>query len=122
MHPHEPHKCRMDAISIHHYGNCTASGLETFIMDMYNNFHKPIWVTEFGCHWWPEKNDTDTMAYLKEALPMLERNAAVQRYFYFVGRASGYHATQLFHGEGHNVSLTAVGELYFGFPANFSGN
>jgi len=121
MNPGEPDKCRMDAIAVNHYGNCTASDLESFI-NSFSNFHKPIWVTEFACHWWPQQNDTDTIAYLKETLPMLENHPAVQRYFYFVGRAPGFNTTQLFQGTGNNVSLTAVGELYFGYPANFSEN
>ena len=120
MFPHDTSMCQMDAISIHHYGNCTAAGLEKFIMLMYNNFKKPIWVTEFGCHWWPQKTDDDTLAYLKSALPMLESNEAVERYFFFTGRAPGFNVTQMFHGEGANTTLSAVGELYFGYPANFS--
>lgn len=112
--------CRMDAIAIHHYGNCTAEGLEKFIMLMYNAFQKPIWITEFGCHWWPQQSNADTLAYLKAVLPMLEANPAVQRYFYFTGRATGFNTTDLFTGQGADIALTEVGALYFGYPATYT--
>ena len=87
---------------------------------MYNAFQKPIWITEFGCHWWPQQSNADTLAYLREVLPMLESNPAVQRYFYFTGRATGFNTTDLFTGQGSSIALTEVGALYFGYPASYA--
>jgi len=78
--------CRIDAIAIHSY-TCYARFLKDHI-DMYRRFGKRIWLTEFACAEGGQLNAArldaqGQMAYMREAIPMLEMDPDVEKYAWF---------------------------------------
>jgi len=100
------HGCRVDAIAMHSY-TCEWKYLKSHI-DLYRKYAKPIWLTEFAC-----QDDTNRrsvqgqMAYMKEAIPELEKDADIYRYAWFSYNFAGCDAELI-----HDGQLTALGKVY----------
>ena len=104
-----------DFVVVHWYGT-DAHQLESFLEDMHTTFGRPLWLTEFAYSHFgasPAPTSAQVESFLREAVPMLDRNPHVERYAYFgaptnvgtwVGEASN------FTDQGH--SLTPIGQLY----------
>lgn len=78
--------CKVDAIAFHTY-TCHGRFLRDHL-DLYRVFGKPMWVTEFAC---AEGGDINKdrlsmdgqMAYMREAIPLLEADPDVETYAWF---------------------------------------
>ena len=108
--------CQVDYIGLHWYGSGNS------IVSYVNNarkYGKPIWMTEFAS--WdasnPVKTVEDQKKYLAGAVNFLERDSAVYRYSWFIGRTSGgaktYPYLDLYSTTG---MLTELGQLYMDIP------
>lgn len=111
--------CRVDAIAIHSY-TCYSRWLQTHL-DMYRVFNKPLWITEFACSdaGSPERLDMKgQMAYMLEAVPLLEQDPNVVRYswFSYFKDEWGYSIANGTNGDAGliyaNGSLSPLGKLY----------
>ncbi len=126
----------VDFIAIHDYpgwpGNTDvgADQIEGFrdkIEDLWNRYHKPIWITEFAVANWPSnQDDVQSWGYTKQhvydymdkVLAYLDETPYVERYAWFSfgdsdgnpnGESAGSHAALTQRATGQ---LTALGELY----------
>ncbi|CAE7032071.1 asl1 [Symbiodinium natans] len=116
--------CKVDAISLHVF-SCYANGLK-YHLDRYRVFGKPMWVTEIACSDTasPERLSAEgQMAYMKEAIPLLEADEDVEMYAWF-----SYFKDQWAHpivdGENGdaglihpNGTLTNLGKLFSSFAS-----
>eukprot|EP00913_Durusdinium_trenchii_P020781 g19521.t1 len=76
--------CKVDAIGIHVF-TCYAAGLK-YHLDRYRIFGKPMWITEIACSdpASPERLSAEgQMAYMREAIPLLEADEDVAKYAWF---------------------------------------
>ena len=63
------HGCRVDHIATHAYW-CHADQTMHYLKQLWDRYHKPIWLTEFAC---PKSQSVNTqLHYMKEILPRLE--------------------------------------------------
>jgi len=104
----------VDYLATHGYW-CDANTMMHYLQDLWNRFHKKIWLTEFSC---PQKHSVhEQLAYMKAVLPRLEAADYVYRYAWFTSR---------FHGDGWipqeasllnqgSSSLTELGQYYVNF-------
>jgi len=115
--------CKVDAIAFHSY-TCYGRFLRDHL-DIYRKFGKPMWLTEFAC---AEPGDINAgrvsaegqMAYMREAIPLLESDPDVEMYAWFsyfsnqwnhpVGGVTGDAGLVLADG-----TLSALGSLYATF-------
>ena len=75
------------ALALHCYMG-SAGAMKGFI-DRFDKYNKPIWMTEF-CGWEaPVNNADDQLKYMSETVLMLESDARVERYAWFLARGSG---------------------------------
>lgn len=75
------------ALALHCYMG-SAGAMKGFI-DRFDKYNKPIWMTEF-CGWeTPVNNANDQLKYMSETVLMLEDDARVERYAWFLARGSG---------------------------------
>ena len=75
--------CRIDHIATHVY-SCNAGHVMNVLHNIWNRYHKPIWLTEFSC---PHSVSADTqLHFMKQILPRLEAASYVFRYSWFVTR------------------------------------
>lgn len=116
--------CQVDAIGIHVF-TCYAAGLK-YHLDRYRVFGKPMWITEIACSDpnSPERLSAEgQMAYMLEAIPLLEADEDVAKYAWF-----SYFKNEWEHpivdGENGdaglifpNGTLTPLGKLYKNFAA-----
>jgi len=115
--------CKIDAIAFHSY-TCHGQFLKDHI-DTYRAFGKKLWLTEFACAEGgalnaPRLSMQGQMAYMREAIPMLERDPDVEMYSwfsYFAGQwAYPVDGTDpdagLVHPDG---ALSELGRLYASF-------
>ncbi|CAK9051360.1 Alkali-sensitive linkage protein 1, partial [Durusdinium trenchii] len=116
--------CKVDAIGIHVF-TCYAAGLK-YHLDRYRIFGKPMWITEIACSdpASPERLSAEgQMAYMREAIPLLEADEDVAKYAWF-----SYFKDEWAHpivpslngdaGLVHpNGTLTPLGNLYNSFAA-----
>jgi len=114
--------CKVDAVAFHSY-TCYGKWLKEHL-DKFRVFGKPIWITEMACSdpQSPERLSMDgQMAYMREAVPLLERDPDVQMYAWFsyfkdqwrfpiVAGSNG--DAGLVHADG---SLSRLGQLYASF-------
>jgi hypothetical protein len=99
--------CKVDYIAIHSYAP-SAAALSSYI-DKFRKYNKPLWITEFA-PWDPPKPDHDgVLAYMLEAIPILENEPAVFRYSWFATRVGSNPDISLLAGDG---MLTKAGQLY----------
>jgi len=125
--------CRVDFVAVHFY-ECNGTTDETaeqgaqdmmaFLDDVYQEFQKPLWLTEFNCgdgspKYNPFANQAaeNHLRFMKAALPKLEAAEHVERYSWFqvwqenTPTHPGHNpGCALVNEEG--TALTAVGEFY----------
>ncbi|CAE8593872.1 unnamed protein product, partial [Polarella glacialis] len=80
----DPMGCKVDGIAMHVFA-CYGAGLKAHL-DRYRKFGKPLWVTEIACSdpYTPERLSAEgQMAYMKEAVPLLEQDPDVKMYAWF---------------------------------------
>jgi len=104
--------CRVDHIAIHGYFD-NAAALPWFI-GLFDKFNKPIWLTEFNQS--PSYSMASQMQFMREAIPVLEKDPRIFRYGWFLAR-SGQDNTNLF-ANGQPGVLTELGKLYASLPAS----
>lgn len=102
--------CRVDYIGIHFYMGAMES-VKGSIEQLYNQFHKPVWLTEFNM----DKNgmgDNGTAdeqrAFMVKMIDWMEQDERVYRYAWFLGR--GGILTDLVGSD--KKSLTLLGKVY----------
>lgn len=106
----------IDVISIHCYMG-SASAMEGFV-ERFRKYSKPVWLTEF-CAWETGISSVNKqIAYMCAALNFLEQSDLVERYAWFIPRASmavtAYPYMQLLtHTD--PIELTTLGQLYTQF-------
>jgi len=85
---------RIDFISAHYYSpyyddpKKATNELENFLVDIWNQYHLPIWLTEFalqnfGVSPSPIVTADQQNSFLQEAIPMLEKLPFLERYAFF---------------------------------------
>jgi hypothetical protein len=106
--------CQVDHIAVHSY-MCYGSALGSYL-DRFRKYGKPIWLTEFACGDDASRKGTaqGQLAYMDEAVPLLEGRADVFRYAWFIGRTSPVDASWPVDLLGATGELTALGEEYVG--------
>ena len=102
--------CRVDHIAIHGYFD-NAAALPWYI-GLFAKYNKPIWLTEFNQS--PSSSMAAQMQFMREAVPILEKDARVFRYAWFLARSSQAN-TNLFAAQ--SGVLTDLGQLYATLPA-----
>lgn len=90
----EERNYRIDFIAFHKYSYVSGSSYSSSVNNLYNKFHRPVWLTEYnyGANWtkettWPDSNRGNTEAnqeHFKQGLqsiqPALEGNSHLERY------------------------------------------
>ena len=126
----------VDFIAVHSYpgwpgdtspGADQIAGFRQFIEDLWNRYHKPIWITEFAVANWPSNQDDiqpwgyskqDVYNYMDKALTFLDNCPYVERYAWFsfgdpdgdpYGESAGSHSALTKRTTGE---LTELGKLY----------
>jgi hypothetical protein len=115
---------RVDFICVHMYvGTDDVSFVQT-LQQVYNQYHLPIWVTEFATADWnaatPASNmytAADAMGFMQRLLPQLDSLSYVQRYSWFSGDPT---SAQLWPSAliATNGSLTPLGAWYANYQPN----
>jgi len=105
--------CQVDYVAVHWY-NCDLPSLKDYLepggsLEGFEQFGKPIWLTEFSCDTTASKADQE--AYLRAAVPYLEANPHVFRYAWF--SASNIPNAQLLNSDG---TPTPLGQVYASLP------
>ncbi|XP_071082736.1 uncharacterized protein [Haliotis cracherodii] len=105
--------CRVDYIATHAYW-CSADTTLNFLKELWDNFKKPIWLTEFAC---PSNNVDHVLSYMKEILPRLERADYVARYSWYASRVAGTGAAKSQDSllELTSARLSTLGKYYNNF-------
>lgn len=114
--------CKVDAVAFHTY-TCFGRYLKDHI-EMYKIFQRPLWLTEFACC---EASSLERlpaegqMAYMREAIPLLERDESIEMYSWFSMFEDDW-AFPIVDGKNgdaglvySNGTLSALGELYASF-------
>jgi len=113
---------KVDIIALHYYGPPDPQRFLHMIDEAYEDFHLPIWVTEFaviskfqqGRIYSPEQ----VLDFMRVVLPELERRPYVERFAWWgIGRANAAElkSSMFFNDDG---SLTDVGKYYASVEAN----
>lgn len=115
---------RVDFIAVHMYVGTDDNHFVQVLQDLYNKYHKPIWITEFAT----VANDAKTIAenpytptmvqgFMQRLLPKLENLSFVQRYSWFSGSptSSRLWSSSLVNANG---SLTDLGKWYADYQPN----
>ena len=115
---------RVDFICVHMYvGTDDVSFVQT-LQQVYNQYHLPIWVTEFATADWnattPAGNmytAADAMGFMQRLLPQLDSLSYVHRYSWFSGDPT---SAQLWPSAliATNGSLTTLGAWYANYQPN----
>jgi len=115
---------RVDFICVHMYvGTDDVSFVQT-LQQVYNQYHLPIWVTEFATADWnattPASNmytAADAMGFMQRLLPQLDSLSYVHRYSWFSGDPT---SAQLWPSAliAANGSLTPLGSWYANYQPN----
>ncbi|MGH6657646.1 MAG: glycoside hydrolase family protein, partial [Actinocrinis sp.] len=115
----QAHGYRVDFITLHWYGgdfttSDAVSQLKQYIQDVYNRYHKPIWLTEYALIDFSNgtryPTDQQQSAFITASAQMLTSLPYLQRYAWFALPASDTGAgTGLFHS---GPSVTAEGRAF----------
>jgi len=103
--------CRVDHIAIHGYFD-NAAALPWFI-GLFDKFNKPIWLTEFNQS--PSWSMEAQMQFMRDAIPILEKDPRIFRYGWFLARSSQENTNLFMNGQ--PGVLTELGKLYASLPA-----
>ncbi|KAK7109980.1 uncharacterized protein [Littorina saxatilis] len=106
--------CKVDYLATHGYW-CDANIMMHYLEDLWNRFHKKIWLTEFSC---PQKHSvSDQLNYMKAVLPRLEAASYVYRYSWFATRfrGDGWIPREASLLEQDSSTLTELGRYYMNF-------
>lgn len=101
--------CQVDYVAVHWY-NCDGASLKSYL-DMFKQFNKPIWLTEFACAYGGDTSVAGQEKYMREAIPILEARSDVFRYAWF--SADPIPNARLLNADG---SPTALGKIYLSLP------
>jgi Glycosyl hydrolase catalytic core len=104
--------CRVDYVAFHWYA-CSKDAL-TAMLGRFEAYGRPVWLTEFACLDAADTSEAVQEAYLKQAVPVLEADAKVFRYAWFIGRSSPGAAT--YDLLGAPGALSPLGQTYVGEP------
>eukprot|EP00930_Biecheleria_cincta_P068394 TRINITY_DN5578_c1_g1_i1.p1 TRINITY_DN5578_c1_g1~~TRINITY_DN5578_c1_g1_i1.p1 ORF type:complete len:722 (-),score=112.54 TRINITY_DN5578_c1_g1_i1:260-2134(-) len=116
--------CKIDAIAFHSY-TCYGKYLQDHIAK-YKVFNKPLWLTEFACSDASSMERLEAqgqMAYMREAIPLLEQDSSVEMYAWFSYFADDWQYPIVDGRNGDaglifpNGSLSELGRLYSSFAA-----
>ena len=115
---------RVDHTAVHTYGGHTADSLISYCSDVYDTWHRPVWLTEFGMAY-STVSEEQNYESLAEFLWRAESLEWLARYAMFP--FSGDPGTDPWSGEDHSFmynsdgsTLTALGELYAGWDGDLS--
>lgn len=101
----------IDAIALHCYLP-DASGLKGFV-DMFEKYGKPIWLTEYSSSPGDGFNSYETQkGFCAATLNYLEANPKIERYSWFMARATGSWATISFYSSNDPYNLNELGMIY----------
>ena len=91
--------CRVDVVAVHFYecdgsteatAEAAAQATVAFLDEAYNNFRKPLWLTEFNCgdgypagNPYANQTKENHLRYMRAALPKLEAHPHLERYSWF---------------------------------------
>lgn len=116
---------RVDFVAIHLYGPPQPQWFLQRIDEVWQKYHKPIWITELGVADWKSRgmpganrfSPESVLACMQALLPELEKRPYVERYAWFgAGKFSLTHeqvrTSALFDANG---SLTPLGQFYANF-------
>lgn len=101
--------CQVDYVAVHWY-NCDGKSLNSYL-DMFKQFGKPVWLTEFACAYGGDTSVAGQEKYMREAIPILEARTDVFRYAWF--SADPIPNARLLNADG---SPNALGKLYLSLP------
>lgn len=101
--------CQVDYVAVHWY-NCDGASLKSYL-DMFKQFNKPIWLTEFACAYGGDTSVAGQEKYMREAIPILEARTDVFRYSWF--SADPIPNARLLNADG---SPTDLGKIYLSLP------
>ena len=115
---------RIDFMCVHSYGGANFANLKEKLEQTYNEFGKPIWITEFAVGDWnaatPEDHkytSAQVLNFMKEALPALDKMEFVERYAWFSAKVTNPALTSsALYDE--NDNLTALGMYYANHTPN----
>jgi len=107
--------CEVDYVAVHWY-NCDLPSLKDYLepgggLEGFEQFGKPIWLTEFACAIGGDTSPAGQEAYIRAAIPYLESNPHVFRYSWF--SADPIPNARLLNGDG---TPTALGRVYESLP------
>jgi hypothetical protein len=115
---------RVDFICVHMYVGTDDNGFVQTLQSVYDKYHLPIWITEFGTADWnattPANNQytaADALGFMQRVLPKLESLPYVQRYSWFSGdptNANLWPSALI----ATNGTLTTLGQWYANFQPN----
>jgi len=107
--------CRVDFLATHLY-SCNAQHTMSVLHDLYQRYHRKIWLTEFSC---PHTHDAHRqLQYMKDILPRLEAADYIHRYAWFVSRTTsvdGFITSSASLLQPHGPHLTELGRFYNNF-------
>lgn len=107
-----PAGCRVTALATHDY-TCDTTSLFTYLDGLYAKFKLPIWLTEWACgDGAAGRPAARHLAYMKEAVPLLDAAPHVARYSWFAARTKAGDERALVAGEGAAAALTELGQAY----------
>jgi hypothetical protein len=111
---------RVDFICVHMYVGLDANNFVQVLQTLYNQYHLPIWVTEFATADWNATTPSNNMynagevlGFMQTLLPKLDSLPYVQRYSWFSGdpNSAALWPSALVDASG---KLTALGTWYAG--------
>ena len=105
--------CHFDFLATHLY-TCNADALKWYLNDC-KKYKLPIWLTEFACPNGADGPLVRQLAFMLDAINLLDMDDAVERYAWFAPRVSGDWlgpTASLLQAEASN--LTQLGKLYTG--------
>jgi hypothetical protein len=112
----EPHGVDFKYLAVHYY-TCEAQKLKSKLDELYFQFNRSIWLTEFNCGDGPRNASlAEHMEYMKATLPMLERHPYIVRYSWMASAAPVIHAS-LIDESAIPYELTPLGHYYNTFTA-----
>ena len=100
--------CRIDALALHYY-SCSVNDLRNYLAYRHAQYPSlPIWLTEFGCPTYAG----DPVAFMRDAIPMLDSLSYVKRYAAFAVDTTGF--SDFLSLTDGNGNLTTLGQVYAG--------